>query len=47
MDLTIVLADPIEVQVTSVHPIDYDAAFTRAVDAALRLSRELQLSEGA
>lgn len=46
MDVVITLEDPPEVRVTEVHPIALQDAFALAVDAALRLNRELTRVDG-
>jgi hypothetical protein len=42
MEVTVELGDPIVITVSGVHPIALPDAISHAVDAALRLNRELR-----
>lgn len=45
MEVSIELGDPIIVTVSGVHPVALADAICHAVDAALRLNRELRLAD--
>lgn len=42
MEITVELGDPIVISISGVHPIALPDAITHAVEAALRLNRELR-----